>query len=205
MLTKEKKARQNKLLEGLLEIIHKYFLVVVLVIFAAIIVVGYLFLIQPKYTAVSEKIKTEDEQRTKELEDLTVYADRLRQYQSKYNGISAADKEKIDTLIAGKYLPENIFIDMEKLIFSRGLILNSIDVSSQGKPNDAEASASGGQNVGGIGEATIKLDITGVNYEGLKQLLAVIESSLRLLDVKKINFSPEGNTAQLEIATYYLN
>ena len=199
MLTKEKKASQSKLLEGLLETVHKYFLVVVLVIFAAIIVVSYLFLIQPKYTAVSEKIKTEDEQRTKELEDLTVYADRLRQYQSKYNGISAADKEKIDTLIAGKYLPENIFIDMEKLIFSRGLILNSIDVSSQGKPSDAETSDSG------IGEATIKLDITGVNYEGLKQLLAVIESSLRLLDVKKINFSPDGNTAQLEIATYYLN
>jgi hypothetical protein len=49
------------------------------------------------------------------------------------------------------------------------------------------------------------LDITGVNYEGLKQLLAIIESNLRLLDVKKVSFSPEGNTAQLEIVSYYIN
>jgi hypothetical protein len=202
MLSKEKKVSSNKMLKGVLELLHKYFLFVALIIFVITIIIGYIFLIQPKYVAVSDKVKADEEQKTKELEDLTSYSDRLLKYRNEYNSISTDDKARIDGLIAGKYVPESVFAEMEKLIFSRGLILNSIDVSSQAKTSGANAGA--GQS-SGVGETMIKLDITGVNYEGLKQLLAIMESNLRLLDVKKVSFSPGGNTAQLEIVSYYLN
>jgi hypothetical protein len=204
MLSKEKNEKKpgsNKLLKGVLELAHKYFLFVALIVFAVIIIIGYIFLIQPKYVAVSDKVKADEEQKTKELDNLTSYSDRLLKYRNEYNGISVDDKERINGLIAGNYVPESVFAEMEKLIFSRGLILNSIDVSSQAKTSGAD----GGGQGSGVGETTIKLDITGVNYEGLKQLLAIMESNLRLLDVKKVSFSPGDNAAQLEIVSYYIN
>lgn len=206
MLTKEKKGGQDKILKEVLAIIHRYFFFVVLVVFVIIIACGYIFLIEPKYIAVSEKVKAEEEQKTKELEDLTAYIDRLRQYRNKYNSISAEDKERIDGLISGKYLPESIFAEMEKLIFSRGLILNSINVAaSQEKLNNADTGGTDSGQSSGVGDIIIKLDIAGVNYEGLKQLLSIMESNLHLLDVKKVDFSPEQNSAQLEVVSYYLN
>ena len=206
MPTKEKKGGQDKILKEILEIAHRYFFFVVLIVFLIIIACGYIFLIEPKYVAVSEKVKAEEEQKTKELEELTAYVDRLRQYRNKYSSISAEDKARVDELIAGKYLPENIFAEMEKLIFSRGLILNSIDVAaSQDKINSADAGNTNSGRSSGVGETIIKLDITGVNYEGLKQLLSIMENNLRLLDVKKVDFSPEQNSAQLEVTSYYLN
>ena len=107
-------------------------------------------------------------------------------------------------MIAGSYLPEDVFTGMEKLISSRGFILNSISVNSAAADN-ASAKDSGKQKIAGaLGEVVIKLDISGVSYEGLKQLLAIIENQLRLMYVKKISYSPEGNTASLEISAYFL-
>lgn len=133
--------------------------------------------------------------KTQELAELQAYSEKLRNYRNEYNQISSADKAKIDAMIAGSYLPEDVFSEMEKLVSSRGLILNSIEVNSLLSDNKN----------GSLGEAVIKLSISGINYEGLKQLLAIIESSLRLADVKKVNFSPSQNTVNLEISTYFLN
>jgi Tfp pilus assembly protein PilO len=191
----EKKSLNNQLTSQLLMLLHKFFFVIVLIIFAAILVVGYVFLIQPKYQVAKEKQQSEAKQKNAENEKYRTYLEKLFQYRNEYNQISQADKEKIDAMIAGKYLPETVFADMEKLVFSQGMILNSIDVKTD---------ESGEKKMGGIGEATITLEISGISYEGLKQLLAVIENSMRLMDVKKINFSPMQNSASLEISTYYL-
>ena len=105
-------------------------------------------------------------------------------------------------MIAANYMPEDVFTDMEKLIFSRGLLLNSIEVASISSGDNPDNSSGG--SVSGVGEASIKLSISGIDYEGLKKLLAIFESSMRLMDVKKVDFSPKGKTAILQISTYYL-
>ena len=48
------------------------------------------------------------------------------------------------------------------------------------------------------------MEIIGVNYDGLKKLLATIENNLRLMDVNKIDFDPGARTVTLEVALYYL-
>ncbi|HOZ56485.1 MAG: hypothetical protein BWY51_00868 [Parcubacteria group bacterium ADurb.Bin316] len=195
MRPETKKEKQKNTAAFLLIILHRYFFIIAILVFLAIILSGFIFLIQPKYDSITEKIRVEEEKKTQELAELQAYSEKLRNYRNEYNQISSADKAKIDAMIAGSYLPEDVFSEMEKLVSSRGLILNSIEVNSLLSDNKN----------GSLGEAVIKLSISGINYEGLKQLLAIIESSLRLADVKKVNFSPSQNTVNLEISTYFLN
>ncbi len=195
MRPETKKEKQKNTAAFLLIILHRYFFIIAILVFLAIILSGFIFLIQPKYDSITEKIRVEEEKKTQELAELQAYSEKLRNYRNEYNQISSADKAKIDAMIAGSYLPEDVFSEMEKLVSSRGLILNSIEVNSLLSDNKN----------GSLGEAVIKLSISGINYEGLKQLLAIIESSLRLADVKKVNFSPSQNTVNLETSTYFLN
>jgi capsular polysaccharide biosynthesis protein len=201
----DKKNDSLQLLSVLLATTHRFFFIVSIIVFVIVLAVGYLFLIQPKYSAMAEKTKTKEDQENQQLQDLQTYLSKLIQYREQYNKIDPVAKEKIGAMIAGKFSPEDVFTIMEKLIASRGLILNSISVNTaSNNGEDSSGSATAG-NISGVGKATIKLDIAGVNYEGLKQLLAVIENSIQLSDVQKIEFSPEKNTTTLEIATYYLN
>jgi len=199
MQNSPKKDNQKKVEAKLKVILYDYFFVVVLFVFVTIVLSGYIFLITPKYTAITASANTEEEKKMKELEDLKAYLDRLRRYREEYNQISSLDKERIDSMVAGEYLSENAFIDMEKLIASRGLILNSIDVSSAPESQNSETNKKSN-----VGEAVIRLNITGVDYGGLKDLLTIIEGSMRLMDVKLINFSPSKSFAELQISTYYL-
>ena len=200
-----KKSNSSQLLNVLLATMHRFFFVISILIFSAIIIAGYLFLVQPKYSAIAEETKTKEDQENLQLQDLQSYLSRLIQYREQYNKIDPTDKGKIDMMIAGKYLPEDVFTNMEKLVAARGLILNSVSVSTiaGGKGDSSESAIA--SNASGIGRATIKLSIAGVNYEGLKQLLSVIESNLQLSDVQKVDFGQDKNTATLEITTYYLN
>lgn len=193
MEIKNKKPSASKFLDIFLKLLHRYFFILAFIVFFVILAVGYIFLVQPKYKNVTEKQKTEENKKVQELESLSGYLKKMQAYREEYNKISQADKERVDAMIAGKYLPENVFTDMEKLIFSRGMILDSIEVN-----------ASTPDKKTGTGEAVIKLDISGVNYEDFKKLLAVFENSLRLMDVKSLSFSPSQNTALLVISTYYL-
>lgn len=189
----------------LLAAIHRFFFIVVLIAFFAVIIVGYLFLVQPKFVAIADETKTKEGQENQQLQDLQSYFSRLIQYRDQYNKIDQADKDKIGTMIAGKYLPEDTFTAMEKLVAAHGLILSAISVSTAGSDTGGGSSATLATNISGVGQATIQLSIAGVDYAGLKQLLAAIESDLQLSDVQKIDFSPEQNTATLIISTYYLN
>ncbi len=200
-----KKSGSSQLLNALLAITHRFFFIIAIIIFAVIIIVGYLFLIQPKYTAIAEETKTKEDQKNQQLQDLQSYLSSLIQYREQYNKIDPADKDKIGTMIAGKFSPEDAFANMEELISTRGLILTSISVETASNSGGGDSDSAAASNVSGIGRATIKLSIAGVNYEGLKQLLTVLENNLQLSDVQKIDFTPDQNIATLEINTYYLN
>ena len=199
-----KKSGSSQLLNAVLTTMHRFFFIIVIFVFAVIVVTGYLFLIQPKYTAIAEETKNKEDKENQQLQDLQSYLTRLFQYREQYNKIDVTAKDKIGAMIAGKYSPEDVFTNMEKLIAARGLILNSISVNTAVNSGEDKGDPTA-SNVGGVGRATIKLDIAGVSYEGLKQLLTVIENNMQLSDVKKIDFVPDQNKTMLEITTYYLN
>jgi Tfp pilus assembly protein PilO len=199
--SKEKK-NKNQLFAKLLEILNRFFFVIAIAVFFIFIGAGYFYLIEPKFNSLKLETETKEGQEKKVLNDLQEYLNRLESYRKEYNEISKADKAKIDSLVAGNYFPEDIYVNMQKIISSRGITLNSIDVKAS---DNLDINIDQTTTNISLGRIVISLSISGVNYEGLKQLLTIFEENLRLMDVQKVSYSPSQNSASIEINTYYLN
>ena len=74
--------------------------------------------------------------------------------------------------------------------------------TGQSAPSDASSNEATTTESSKIGVINISLNIASVDYAGLKNLLAILESNLRLLDVKKLSLDG-GHSGGLELSTYY--
>ena len=79
-----------------------------------------------------------------------------------------------------------------------GLAEDGASIQSSGS-----ASNSGGSS-NRVGKIKIAAEAIGVGYSNLKPLLEGFENSLRIMDIKNIDFDPEGEKVSLEIIAYYL-
>ena len=120
--------------------------------------------------------------------------------------------KKIDYILKPKDVPEELFSQVEAIVKKNGLLLKSLKIESGG-----EESKDSSQKVSRtteektevalppeIGKTKATLEVLGVDYFGLKSLLASMENNLMLMDVASVNFAPEGNSVQLVFYTYYL-
>jgi Tfp pilus assembly protein PilO len=97
-------------------------------------------------------------------------------------------------------LPDNqdlpdLYVQIENIVKQNNLELQSINI--------AEAAPDPDQPAAEIEKLTINLTIGQADYFQLKNLLADLESSLRLIDVTSISYSNQNNSFSLVLTTYY--
>ena len=181
---------------------------------------GGFFLLKPQY----EKARAESDTASinEELASLEEKLARLGKVKSTFDGITLEDQEKIDRMLPKQENLENIFPLIETLVKRNGLLLVSMKAEAveekvfatkaeQLVEESGEAQGTGGSITAQKEEklppeiqvVKISLEITGVEYSGLKNLLKSLENNLRLMDITKLSFT-EGEKCQLEINTYYL-
>jgi len=97
----------------------------------------------------------------------------------------------------------------EEMILKRGYLITSLAVTSDGENKETslkkieKAKATVGLDPQ-IGIITINMNVVGLDYVGMKNLLSLIESNLRIMDIETIAYSYTGETLNLVIKTYYL-
>ncbi len=176
---------------------------------------GYLFFIRPRYIDISESIKTYNETKKEEYNDLNIYLSKLNKYKSAYESITDKDKERISIMLPENINQEDLFTEMESLISSMGYILTSIQISGdKGQAGKSRSTRSNpatvdvNQNIddhGLIGEIRMSLNISGAtDYDSVKKLLTNLENNLRIMDIESLGFSFEGSSVSLVVKTYYL-
>ncbi len=229
---KQKKIRQsNQLMKQVNDFLLNYFNWVILIIVLPILVVGFSMIIEPKYELVIRDV--EIVRRDKEGEYLIQqsYLNKLNELKNAYQGIKSEDKRKIDIILPDKVETEEFFSNMEAMVLRNGLILTSLQIKSEAleleenkitsknqNKEDTSASARNRKKIykteeakakinnlsEEIGKITITMNIIGTDYDGLKSLLQTIENNLRLMDIKNISWSSDGNSTSLELVTYYM-
>ncbi len=227
---KQKKIRQsNQLVKRINDFLLNYFNWVILIIAVTILVAGFSMIIKPKYELVIRDV--EIVRRDKEGEYLIQksYLDKLNELKNAYQNVRPEDKRKINNVLPEKVEIEEFFSNMETLILRNGLILTSLRINSADleleenkaiskNKEDTSSSAQGQKNIYKIEEAKaetndlseeigkiqIAMSIIGTDYDGLKTLLQAIESNLRLMDIENISWSPDGNSTNLQLVTYYM-
>ena len=223
---KQKKIRRsNQLVKRINDFLLNYFNWVILIIVLTILVAGFSMIIEPKYELVVRDV--EIVRRDKEGEYLIQqsYLNKLNELKDAYQSIKSEDKRKIDIILPEKVEIEEFFSNMEAMVLKNGLILPSLQINSadlelevhKNKEDDAplardqkniykieEAKAETDDLFEEIGKIQISMSIIGTDYDGLKNLLQAIESNLRLMDIENISWSPDGNSTNLQLVTYYM-
>lgn len=171
----------------------KLILLIVIIIFA----IGYFTLLSPKYKQIQQD-KREIAAKDTEQDSLRKKLTQMIELRNAYKSIDENELKRIGTALPDLPLKDELLPQLEALISKNGLLLVSLHVEDLQKADTEKKIAPG------VGKIKITMDVMGTDYYNLKNLLTVLEKNLRLLDVTKLKFSPDGESVNLEMITYYM-
>lgn len=200
-------ARNPKNQNSLNLFLNNYFNIVIILIAISVLITAYIMFIKPKYDETMAAIKSNIEQQQKIYGEQQKKLDSLKTLSELYNKISLGDLQKFNSVLPNDYVKESLFGELDEIITQNGFVVNSIAVNkvddetkkdSENK-NDKPAAMVSDK----VSEINIELSLSAINYFGFKKLLKVLENNLRLFNIEKLSFSPEGNSLSLSLSTYY--
>lgn len=195
--------------------LNNYFNGLVFVFFIILLIIGYFFIIRPKYAEIIAKADSATIEEETEYQKQLTYLRQLSELKKEFGEIDKRDVEKISDILPYEKNHEIIFAQMEKIVTENGYILTnlSIDAGDTGKNKGQRRSSStedeGGKTetsdqAGEVKKLSIRMSVKGMNYSGFKKLLSAIENNLRLMDINNLSFDPSGAGATFEITAYFL-
>ena len=211
VLTKHKTSsdKGKKKQQIITNFLFHYLGIIIFIFIFLFFIFGILYIILPKYNSIKDDITATNVAKKKEKEDMELYLLKLKSYLNNFNKISDQDKEKINVLLPNSGQVEYLLVNMESLVRQRGLMLTSLEITEKEKTKESKtrrAKTSESEKIDlppGVNIITIKMEITGTDYNSLKKLLKEIENNLRILDIDKIGFSPGGTCLSIEMTSYY--
>lgn len=189
-------------------LLNTYFNLFVVILVSFLLFLSYFLLLKPKVdettNAISENISSHEKL-------LQAEKDKLASLQAaliSYDKIDPIDLARVNGILPNDYSKEALYGEIEEIIKQNGFIPTSIILNKEdevktdetARPNpEAETKSKTSSKIGTI---NISLSLSSINYAGLKNLLGVLESNLRLLDVKQVSLTG-GDSVSLELSTYY--
>lgn len=164
---------------------------------------GTFWIILPKYRQVRKKIEAANESLKLEYLKLSAYLKNLNSLNDTYKSVSQGELGKIGILLPDRPDAEDLMAQIEALAKNNGLILTSLQVVPETRAAAADAADKTSENKQ-VKKIRITMNLSAIDYVALRNFLKVLESNLRLMDVKQLTFSPGGRSAALDILTYYL-
>lgn len=189
--------------------LNDYFNIIIVFVIIFVLVISYFVVIQPKYNETMDAIKITLEQQQKLYTSQQIKLNNLQAVAELYKKIPAADLKKFNSVLPNNYIKERLFGELEEVITQNGFILSSVKILEDTNTNQpAPAPAADGSVAApiassNVGTINLELAITAIDYAGFKNLLRTMENNLRLFDITKVSFSPDGNSATLVLSTYY--
>ncbi len=187
--------------------LNSYFNLFVVVLLSFLLIMSYFLILKPKVDKTVMAIEENISYHQKLLQSEKTKLLSLEAVIANYNDIDAIDIERVNRILPNDYDKELLYGEIEELITRNGFIPTSITLKKDGE----EALAAGAAPVNTkleskvsekVGIINISLSIASVDYAGLKNLLNILESNLRLLDVKQLSLDG-GSSGGLELATYF--
>lgn len=194
--------------------LNNYFNIILALILILFLAAAYLLFLNPKFQATKETIQANTEEKRVLYETTQKRLASLKAIYDVYQKISPADLQKFNSVLPDNYVRERLFGELEEIIGRGGWLISDINISpASDAPKEIVAVPAGKGGVGPnsasvlgnkkIGTISIQLSVSAIDYSGLKNLLNILETNLRLFDVTNIEFSPSGNSATVMITTYY--
>jgi hypothetical protein len=182
----------------------------VIVVCLIILIVGYWWLIKPKYDFIASN--QELTFREREYETKVSYLKQLNEIKSLYRSITPGDKDKVSTILSINQdldrlkiilLREISQVGKEQQIPIDNIVITPLD-SSRDNLIKLVSPSKEAALMNKLHIIKISFTLQEINYDQIKKVLLRLESSLRLMDITSINFNPVARNAGLELFAYYL-
>lgn len=199
-------SQKDLILKQVSKFFVRYYEAIVAVLVLIVFIIGFVFIINPKYKKINEMKQYTLVDLTSGKSKIEMYLNKLVEYRDSYKNISDVSKERIDKAIPRDNHVEVLYAQIENLTKKQGVAIRSLSIIDNPVSEEAKGKKEKGEEGAlKLGQANISLVVSGVDYNGLKRLLVAFENNLRLLDVFSINFKPEQKEAELIMYSYYLN
>lgn len=171
---------------------------------ACLLILGlsYWFLLSPKIDKVRNIASTVlSEERAKEAA-LKTRIEYLVNLETLRRQIAEEDIARVDQMLPSEPGVPELFASLESIALESFVKLENIQFSKlETKPasGDKRSIAPGGAEA-----LSIQLTVANTPYSNVKTLVTNIETSLRLLDVTALLYSPAAKTYSLTVSSYYL-
>lgn len=193
---------------SLLNFLGRNFFWVAFLVSILILVLGFIFLIKPKYEQITKGLINQNEEQDQFLsliKESKEYLKDVNDLGDIYKEISKEEFDKINRILPECGMHEELFSQMDNIIKKNGLLLTSISIKPESYPAQMETVDS--QQVDSDKQKkkiTLSFSLGGINYIGLKNFLKDIESNLRIMDATSLSFDPANDFLSINIQTYCL-
>ena len=160
-------------------------------------ILAYLFYTQPEYDkvlALKDNIAKHEEAVSK----YTEFNSEMSRLQTKMNGISQSDKERLQLLIPTKIDTTHLLVDLEKIAEESGVLFGNVEAEEEQHAReltDEELFNSSSIDTTTLTSTDISFAIIG-NYEQFKGFLKKLEGSLPLFEITEISLETSEETFQ---------
>lgn len=187
--------------------LNKYFNLILIFLVLIFLVLTYLLFLSPKHKTAELLIKENISNQQLLLNQQKKKLDTLKIISDIYSKVSSDDLLKFNLVLPYQYKQEQLFGEFEEIANKNGWILKSVALSYPDEVNSTQAPVTPTDGIilgslnPNVGRVEVSLSFSGLDYQGVKKLLTVIEGNLRIFDVNNISFSGEG--VNLNLTTYY--
>lgn len=220
--------KQYNQASAILKLVNHSLLILMMVLGAAILLIGYFWMLGPKIDSIAlqktQIISTEAKQSQNKI-----FVDSLKKLEIEYNQVlnqRVADLDKLNKMIPSDPQIAELFVLSEKLAAQNGFEVSSVDFS--GEFDDSAAADKTSQDSqpladNGLRQVIIHLVVQKIvsedgspldgqtSYQSFKKYLEALETNLRLMDIKTVSFKAliEGDHGvfadafNFDIITYY--
>jgi len=182
-------------------LLNTYFNLFVVILVSFLLLLSYFLLLKPKVdettNAISENISSHERLLQAEKNKLASLKEAILAYEK----IDPVDLARVNGILPNEYNKEVLYGEIEEVIKQNGFIPTSIILSKEGE-DESDVKDTISKTASKLGVVNISLGIASVDYAGMKNLLNVLETNLRMLDVKQLGIS-DGSAGNLKIDTYY--
>ncbi len=189
--------KPNKLQIWLAKFLKNYFGIVLFVFVVSLFLVAYYFVLSPRFQKAVSTIHNNSSEQEKKYNQVIQKLIDLKSLDRSYKKIDADFVKKVNEFLPSEYIQEQLFLELEQVIIKNGYTVNSISIQKElGESSDMPSKS--------IGQVKVSMNVSAVDYLDFKKLLSIMESNVRLMDVKNLSFSPNEQSASFEFSTYFL-
>lgn len=192
-------------------LLNTYFNLFVVIFMSFALFLSYFLLLKPKVDETTNAISENISSHEKILQAEKTKLANLQAAVLAYKSISPVDIARVNSILPDEYDKEALYGEIEEIIKQNGFIPTSITLSKEGEAAgvavpvaaDAKTTKVGAAKISDkIGVVDVSISIASIDYAGMKNLLSVLESNIRIFDIQQLSLV-DGGAATLKFSTYY--